>query len=153
MDAEQDDGKSDLMKAVSIALEKQKLVKVSKEQFNQLKCIVERKNSLTQAPTGSGKTWAAISAPGILDILREQFNHTNIPSETRVLYIVPLIAIIASLELELSKYGVSYEVLNSDHTGSIDPNSKVIIVTPEKLMSRCTMSDICQLTWSALVMV
>ena len=97
MDAEQEEVKTDLLKAVSITLEKQNLVKVSKEQFNQLQCIVERKNSLTQAPTGSGKTWAAISAPGILDILCDQFNYTNIPSETRVLYIVPLIAIIKSL--------------------------------------------------------
>ena len=50
-----------------------------------------------------------------------------------------------------STYGISYEVLNSDHTDPIKPDSKVIIVTPEKLMSRCTMSDICQLSWSALV--
>ena len=46
MDAEQDEVKSGLLKAVSITLDKQYLVKVSKEQFNQLQCIVERMMSL-----------------------------------------------------------------------------------------------------------
>lgn len=44
--------KSDLLKAVAMTLDKQNLVNVSNEQFQQLQCIVEGNNSLTQAPTG-----------------------------------------------------------------------------------------------------
>ena len=142
---------SDLKKAVEIMLKRQNLVRVSSEQFHQLQCIVECKNSLTQAPTGSGKTWAAISAQEVLDLLRDQLNHTNIPPQTRVLYIAPPIAIIKTLERELSKFEIKYEILDADHRRQIDLGSKVIIVTPEKLMNTATMLNICKLSWSALV--
>jgi superfamily II DNA helicase RecQ len=66
-------------------------------------------------------------------------------------YIVPLIAIIKTLERELSKFKIKYEILDSDHNGQIKHESKVIIVTPEKLMNKITMQKICQLSWSALV--
>ena len=140
-----------LREAVKITVNKQNLKSISDEQFCQLKCIVQGKNSLTQTPTGSGKTWAAINAPDILGLLRDNFNYTKIPPETRVLYIVPLLAIIQTLKRELSKFEISYQVLDSHHTGGIDQKCKVIVVTPEKLMNAGSIHNICQLSWSAIV--
>ena len=88
IESPEDKLKSDLPKAVDILVERQQIDGVSKEQFYLLECIITGHNSLHQLPTGCGKTWATISAPEILDILRDNFGHKNIPSETRVLYII-----------------------------------------------------------------
>ena len=142
--------KSDIPKAVATLLERQNLLSVSNEQLKQLECIVLGENSLHQLPTGSGKTWASVSSPDILDLLRDSYGHQHIPKETRVLVIIPLIAIIKSLELELSKLNISYDILDSEHQGQIKSEAKVVIVTPEKLMDKRTMQNICQLSWSAV---
>ena len=144
--------KSDLQKAVAVLIERQQIAGVSNEQYYQLEFIITGHNSLHQLPTGSGKTWATISAPDVLDILRDSFGHKSIPTETRVLYIVPLIAIVKTLERELMKFGIKYGILNSDHHGPIKTGVKVVIVTPEKLTSKETLSKICKMSWSALIL-
>ena len=108
-----------LPKALTDLLRKQNLVSILNEQFKQLECIILGKNSVHQLPTGSGKTWAPVSAPEILDILRDNYGHDEIPSETRVLYIVPLLNIITTLELELAKLGIKCDILDSEHEGQI----------------------------------
>ena len=143
--------KRDLHNAVAEVIAIQKLDTVSAKQFNQLECIISGQNSLHQLHTGSGKTWAAISAPEFLDILRDSYGHQGIPSETRVLYIVPLLSIIKTLECELSKFGIKYDILDSDHDSLIIIDAKVVLVTPEKLMIKGTLENICKLSWSALV--
>ena len=84
-------------------------------------------------------------------MLRDKYNHHEISKHNRVLYIVPLVAIIISLKLELSKFGIDYEVLDSDHQGNIKTESKVVILTPEKLVKKETLKIISALSWTAIV--
>ena len=69
----------------------------------------------------------------------------------RVLYIVPLVAIIITMKIELSKYDISYDVIDSDHLGGIKSDSKVVILTPEKLVNKEILKQISGLSWSAIV--
>ena len=93
------------------------------------------------------------SAPDVLDILRDSFKYSHIPQNNRVLYIVPLVAIVDSLEKELSRFDIAYEVLGPEHQskGSIDKDSKVIIVTPEKIVKKNILETINDLDWLAIV--
>ena len=45
----------------------------------------------------------------------------------RVLYIVPLVAIMSTMKIELAKFGISFEVVDSEHKGAIKSDSKVVI--------------------------
>ena len=59
---------------------------------------------------GAGKTWPCICLPQDLDILRDEFNY-NIQKDTRILYIVSLVNIYHSLEMEIimnSKWSYLY---------------------------------------------
>ena len=69
------------------------------------------------------------------------------------MYIVPLVAIVDSLEKELSRFDIAYEVLGPEHQnkGSIDNDSKVIIVTPEKIVKKNILEIIDDLSWLAIV--
>ena len=91
------------------------------------------------------------SAPDVLDILRDEFKHQQIPKCNRCLYIVPLLAIISTLKLELTKLGIDFQVLDSESRGEIKDHSKVVIVTPEKLVCKATLKSITGLPWSAIV--
>ena len=88
----------------------------------------------------------------MLDILRDKFQHDQIPAYNRVLYIVPLTAIVSTLKLELEKFKVDYEVLDADHKGALKKEAKVTIVTPEKLVNKLTLKNITELSWSAVVL-
>jgi replicative superfamily II helicase len=52
--------KSDLANAVNVLLQRQRLDRISPQQYFQLECLVLGENSLHQLPTGAGKTWAAV---------------------------------------------------------------------------------------------
>ena len=84
-------------------------------------------------------------------MLRERYEHREISDHNRVLYIVPLVAIIISLKVELVKFGISFEVLDSDHSGVIKTETEVVIVTPEKLINKDTLKVISGLAWKAIV--
>ena len=55
------------------------------------------------------------------------------------------------MKIELAKFGISYDVINSDHVGRIKSDSKIIILTPEKLVRKEILKQISSLSWSAIV--
>ena len=87
----------------------------------------------------------------MLSVLRESYEHYEIPEFNRILYIVPLVAIIVSLKTDLVKFGISFTVLDSNHHGQIDSKSEVVIVTPEKLIKKDTLDMVTALEWAAIV--
>ena len=111
--------------------------------------LVKQKSSVNQLPTGTGKTWPVISLPLILDVLRDNFNQ-NVPKETRVLYIVPLVNIYHSLSREMSNLGIPHQILSSGSDFKVDVHSKVVCASPEKLLEKSVMSSITKLSWSAV---
>ena len=91
------------------------------------------------------------STPDVLGVLREKFHHKQIPEMNRVLYIVPLVAIMSTMKTELTKFGISFDVVDSEHKGAIKSDSKVVILTPEKLVNKDILKQISGLSWSAFV--
>ena len=83
--------------------------------------------------------------------MRDQFKHDEIPKSNRILYIVPLLAIISTLKQELINLGIEYQVIDSEHLGGIKTSSKIVILTPEKLVNKGTLKCITELSWSAVV--
>ena len=118
-------------------------------QIRMVERLVKNQNSVNQLPTGSGKTWPVISLPKILDVLRDDF-HQDLPKETRVLYIVPLVNIYHSLGNELETLKIPYQILTSGFgaISKIDINAKVVCLSPEKLLDKSVISSIFKLSWS-----
>ena len=97
----------------------------------------------------SGKTYPSLVLPEILDIMRERFHH-NIPKETRVLLIVPLVNIFYSLEVDLIKFDIPYQFLTAGAGSIVNPSAKVVVTSPEKLLEKSTLRSIKSLGWSAI---
>ena len=116
-----------------------------------IECMVMGLNSAHQIPTGSGKTYPSVCLPDILTILRDDFGHESIPSETRVLVIVPLINIFHSLSSQMKSLHISHQLIEAGSSTEIDRNVKVVAISPEKLLDQFVMKSILKLQWSAIV--
>ena len=118
---------SDMMNAINILTARQGHPSLHAHQVKMLEYLVKGQNSIHQLPCGSGKTYPSICLPQILDILRDRFNH-NIPQDTRVLLIVPLVNIFYSLEVDLIKLNIPYQFLAAGTGCQVNPQAKVIVV-------------------------
>ena len=127
-------------KAVEIVLADQCHPRPTVNQLRVVETLVNNKNSVNQLPTGSGKTWPVISLPAVLDVLRDNFLQ-DIPKQTRVLYIVSLVAIFHSLSTEMEALNVPHQILSAG-VSVIDPDAKVVYLSPEKLLEKSVVSAI-----------
>ena len=114
--------------------------------------MINKQNSLSQLPTGYGKTYAGICLPDILLILKEKFGYLEVSDQPRVLYIVPLLAIIESLEEQLVKLNVSYQFFRSGTTSIINDKVKIVAISPEKITVKETLAMIVSLKWEAIIL-
>ena len=89
-------------------------------QVRTLEYLVCSQNSINQLTCGAGKTYPAILFPQILDILRDKFNH-KVPKETRVLLIVPLVNISFTLEADLVKLNLPYQLMAAGTGSKVNP--------------------------------
>ena len=141
-----------LVQAVTLLTERQGHPPLSSGQMFQLECMVNKENSLSQMPTGSGKTYAGICLPDILIILKTKLGYMDISDQPRVLYIVPLVAIMESLEEQLVDLDVSYQFLRAGTTSIVNDKVKVVAISPEKLTDNETLASVVCLEWSAIVL-
>merc|ERR1712240_367306 len=98
---------------------------------------------------GAGKTWPCICLPQVLDILRDEFTY-NIQKDTRILYIVPLVNIYHSLEMEMSELRIAYQILRPGVSPKIKPFTKVVCVSPEKILDSKVVQELGNLSWSCI---
>jgi replicative superfamily II helicase len=122
----------DVVEAVELLRIQQQHPKLTKFQVATVIALAEKKNSLNQLPTGSGKTWPVVCLPKVLDILRDRFGH-DFPLETRVMYIVPLVNIFHSLSKEMDMLNISYQVMSAGSCTDVNPAVKVVLL----LLSGC----------------
>ena len=142
--------RADVIKSVDILRARQQHPTLSEFQIKTVVALVGKQNSLNQLPTGSGKTWPVVCFPQILDILRETFHYDDIPSETRVLYIVPLINIYHSLSKEMKSLNIPYQIMGAGGSTEVTKEAKVIFISPERLLNKSVMTSIMQLHWSCV---
>ena len=142
----------DLSQAATLLTDKQGHPPLSSAQMFQFWCMVNKEDSLSQMPTGSGKTYAGICLPDLLLILRAQFGYTDIAEEPRVLYIVPLLAIMETLEEQLVQLDITYQFLREGTTNIVNDQVKVVAISPKKLTSREILSSVTALDWSAVIL-
>ena len=131
----------DVLKSIEILRTQQQHPEISEYQIKVVLALSEKKNSLNQLPTGSGKTWPVVCFPQILDILRDTL-HYNLPRETRVLYVVPLINLYHSLAKEMEKLNIPHQILNAGGSTEINRQAKVIFISPERLLNKSVMRSI-----------
>ena len=141
--------KSEIHAATEIIRLRQNHPPLSEWQLNTVEMLVNQNNSVSQLPTGSGKTWPVISLPSILDVLRDNLKQ-EVPEVTRVLYIVPLVNIFHSLSSEMEALEIPHQILSCGGGSKVDDCAKVVCVSPEKLLEKSVMSSILQLSWSAV---
>ena len=135
--------------AIEIVKQRQGHPQPTEWQINTVTALVKQNNYVNQLPTGSGKTWPLISLPSILDVLRDNFKE-NIPSETRVLYIVPLVNIFHSLSMEMASLKIPFQILSSGSDYQIQSHTKIVCLSPEKLLNKRVLASILKLPWSAV---
>ena len=140
---------SDLKKAVNVLTSAQGHPSLHFHQVKMLEFLVTGQNALHQLPCGAGKTYPAICLPNLLDILRTKYGHP-FPTETRVLLIVPLVNIFYSLEGDLVRLNISYQLMTAGTGCQVNPQAKVVVISPEKMLEKSTMKSIKSLTWSAI---
>ena len=141
-----------LNQAVKLLTEKQNHPELNPGQIFQLQCMVNQENSISQLPTGYGKTYAGICLPDILLMLRDKFGYSDISDRPRVLIIVPLVAIMTSLEEQLIKLDITYQFLKAGTTNILNDKVKVVAISPEKLTASDTMGMILSLKWEAVIL-
>ena len=141
-----------LIGASSLLTERQGHPPLTPGQIFQLDCMVNNENSISQMPTGSGKTYAGICLPDILLVLKHTFGYTDISDNPRVLYVVPLVAIMESVESQLVNLNVSYQILRGGTTSIVNNKVKVVVISPEKMIEKATLASIISLNWSAIVL-
>ena len=138
----------DLPRAIDILTHRQGFPNLSDSQVKTFEFMVKGLNSINQLPTGSGKSYAPLCFPQILEILRDEFNHVHLSSTNqRTLYVIPLVNLFESLEYEMMKLNIPFQFLNTDSV-TIDEKAKVIVLTPEKLLNPRVMANIMKLEWS-----
>ena len=140
---------SDLNAAIDLLTTTQGHPTLHPYQVKMLEYLVSGQNSINQLPCGAGKTYPSICFPQILDILRDTYKH-NLPQETRVLLIVPLVNIFYSLEVDLIKLNVPYQLMTQGTGSQVNCLAKVVVISPEKLMDKSTLKSIKSLKWSAI---
>ena len=138
--------------AAKLLTEKQNHPELNPGQIFQLQCMVNKENSISQLPTGYGKTYAGICLPDILLMLRDKFGYSDISDRPRVLIIVPLVAIMTSLEEQLIKLDITYQFLKAGTTNILNDKVKVVAISPEKLTASDTMGMILSLKWEAVIL-
>ena len=85
----------------------------------------------------------------ILDILRDKMNH-DLPKETRVLYVVPLVNIYQSLSKEMDKLNIPFQVMSMGSSTVVNQSVKVLFISPERLQNKSVLKSILQLSWSCI---
>ena len=144
--------REDLLQAVYLLTKRQGHPLLSDGQLFQLECMVNSENSISQMPTGSGKTYAGICLPDILLLLKNKLGYEYLSDHPRVLVIVPLVAIMESLEEQLINLDISYQFLRSGTTNFINDKVKIVAISPEKLVDKDTLASVTGLDWSAIVL-
>ena len=140
---------NDVLKSIEILKTRQQHPEITEHQIKVVLALAENKNSMNQLPTGSGKTWPVVCFPQILDILRDTL-HYNLPQETRVLYVVPLINLYHSLSKEMEKLNIPYQIMNAGGSTEVGKKVKVVFVSPERLLNKSVMKSILLLPWSCV---
>lgn len=148
-DVELDHFRDDIKKAIDVVRKDQHHPQLSEYQIQTVINLAEKRNCLSQLPTGSGKTWPIVSFPKILDVLRDNFSH-NFPQETRVLYVVPLISIYHSLSAEMEKLNIPFQVMGAGSSTEINKSAKVLFISPERLLNKFVVKSIMGLQWSCV---
>ena len=141
-----------LIQVVTFLTNKQGHPPLNSGQIFQLECMVNKENSLSQLPTGYGKTYAGICLPDILLLLKQRFGYKEISEKPRVLYIVPLVAIMESLEEQLVNLDISYQFLKAGTTNIVNDQVKVVVISPEKITDKETLAMVTSLQWEAIVL-
>ena len=141
-----------IVAAASLLTDEQSHPPLNSGQLFQLESMINKQNSLCQLPTGYGKTYAGICLPDILLILKEKFGYLEVSDQPRVLYIVPLLAIMVSLEEQLVKLNISYQFLRSGTTNIVNDKVKVVAISPEKITVKETLAIIVSLKWEAIIL-
>ena len=118
-------------------------------QVRMLEYLVCGQNSINQLPCGAGKTYPSIVFPQILDILRDNFNH-KFPKETRILLIVPLVNISFTLEADLVRLNIPYQLMSAGTGSKVNPDAKVVVISPEKLLEKSCIQSIKSLQWCGI---
>ena len=139
----------DAIKAIEMLRNDQHHPPLSKHQTQTVINLTEKSNSLNQLPTGCGKTWPIVCFPSVLDILREKFGH-EIPRETWVLYVIPLISIYHSLTVLMDELKISYQIMSAGSKTDIDKAAKIIVISPERLLNKSVMNSVLDLDWSCV---
>ena len=137
------------MKSVELLRVQQQHPPISEFQVNVVFALAEKKNSINQLPTGSGKTWPVVCFPQILDILRDKFSY-NIAQETRVLYVVPLVNIYHSLAKEMVKLNIPYQIMSAGGDIEVNKVVKVVFLSPERLQNKAVINSILKYSWSCV---
>ena len=140
---------SDVVDAIEILRSEQGHPKLTEFQVKAVLNLARSTNSINQIPTGGGKTWPVVCFPRILDILRDNFNH-DIPKETRVLYVVPLVNIYQSLSKEMDKLNIPFQVMSMGSSAVVNQSVKVLFISPERLQNKSVLKSILQLKWSCV---
>ena len=99
--------------------------------------------------SGAGKTWPCICLPQIIDILRDTFGYP-VAMETRILYLVPLINIYHSLKSEMDRLRIPHQIVRSGSISQIDPDAKVVCMSPEKVLDQSIIREISKLSWCCI---
>ena len=139
----------DVEKAVEILRTQQCHPQLSEFQINVVKALANNQNSLNQLPTGSGKTWPVVCFPQILDILRDELKY-DLPTETRVLYVIPLVNIYQSVSVEMDKLNIPHQIMHAGGDTDINPSVKVVCISPERLLNKVMMKSILNHKWSCI---
>ena len=103
---------------------------LSTDQVEILCSLVNGNNTIVSMPTGSGKSIPIF----ILPIVYDELNGFELNS-TAILYLSPLVALGLSISYKLDYFGIPHTLIDDSFNGSIKPNSKIIIGTPELLLS------------------
>ena len=144
-----DTDKGDIRKAIELLRVQQNHPELSESQIAVVTTLIEGKNSINQLPTGSGKTWPVVCLPSVIDILRENFKYP-FPSETRVLYVIPLVNIYHSVSLEMKRLNVPFQVMKAGSDTMVDKSVKVVFISPERLQNKAVIGSILKLKWSCV---
>lgn len=140
---------ADVGKAVEMLRTQQRHPQLSEFQINVVLALANKQNNLNQLPTGAGKTWPVVCFPQILDILRVEFKY-DLPLETRVLYVIPLVNIYQCVSLEMDKLNIPHQIMHAGGSTEINPLVKVVCISPERLQNKTVMKSILQLKWSCI---
>ena len=120
-----------------------KIQPLSQDQLSVVQSMVNGKNTIVSMPTGSGKSIPPFIIPYVFDDLIGTSNSV-------LIYATPLIALNISISNQLKEFGIHHQVLD-DSFVTYDPNSKILIGTPERLLIDSNQSFLRELNICSIV--